>query len=467
MQIPILKGIFTDLNSDVRVSYPQNLIPVPKDSGLSVGYLRPMYGIVSVNNTCSGISRGAINWDGEHYRVVGEYLVKFDEYGTEFIIGSVGHGSDPVSMDYSFTHLAIVSNKKLFLYDKAVLRQVTDEDLGDVIDVIWVDGYFMLTDGTSLILTELTDPFEVILTKYGSSETDPDAIIAVKKLRNEPYAINRYSIEAFDNVGGSGFPYRTIDGAKVSRGAVGTKACCIFNEAVAFVGNGRNESIAVWLAVGGSSIKISTQEIDKILMGYPNSQLEAIEVESVFYSGQYFLMVHLPDQTLVHDTYATSVIGESAWFILSSGVGLSQYRARHFCFCYGDLFIGDTQTTSIGKLEAGISSHWGEEVGHQFSTQILFTESTNAILHDLELVTAPGRNIYGTDPIIWTSYSNDGLLWSEEKSISIGPRGSYSKRLKWFNQGMLGSKRIQKFRWLSNAHLSVLRLDINFEAMLY
>ncbi|MBC6804503.1 hypothetical protein CKJ98_12860, partial [Acinetobacter baumannii] len=61
MQIPILSGIFTDNNSDFRTSYPRNLIPVPKENGLSNGYLRPAEGIIQYAEV-SGVDRGGINW---------------------------------------------------------------------------------------------------------------------------------------------------------------------------------------------------------------------------------------------------------------------------------------------------------------------------------------------------------------------------------------------------------------------
>jgi hypothetical protein len=68
------------------------------------------------------------------------------------------------------------------------VRQVTDPDLGVVLDVVWVDGYFMTTDGEFLVVTELTDPTQVNPLKYGSSEVDPDPVVALLKLRNEVYA---------------------------------------------------------------------------------------------------------------------------------------------------------------------------------------------------------------------------------------------------------------------------------------
>lgn len=111
-------------------------------------------------------------------------------------------GSGYCNFDYSFDYLAINSSPYLYLYSpEKGLKQVTDGDLGKVKDVVWIDGYFMSTDGEFLVVTELTDPFAVNPLKYGSSEADPDPINALFKLRNEVYALNRYTIEVFDNVG--------------------------------------------------------------------------------------------------------------------------------------------------------------------------------------------------------------------------------------------------------------------------
>jgi hypothetical protein len=100
----------------------------------------------------------------------------------------------------------------------STLVQVTDPDLGVVLDVVWVDGYFMTTDGEFLVVTELVDPTQVNPLKYGSSEVDPDPVVALLKLRNEVYALNRNTIEVFDNVGGLLFPFQRIDGAQIQKG---------------------------------------------------------------------------------------------------------------------------------------------------------------------------------------------------------------------------------------------------------
>ena len=167
---------------------------------ISSEYLRPADGLVLLG-AGPGVCRGGINWNGSLYRVMGTKLVRIDPLGVVNEIGDVGPGG-PVTLDYSFDLLAINSGDRLYYSNGTTLNQVVDPDLGAVIDFCWIDGYFMTTDGESLVVTELTDPYAVSPFKYASSEADPDPIIALQRLRNEVAALNRYTIEYFDNVGG-------------------------------------------------------------------------------------------------------------------------------------------------------------------------------------------------------------------------------------------------------------------------
>jgi len=261
MQIPIISGIYADNKSQVRASYPVNMIPVPNKSGISNGYLRPGYGLIEQGQ--AGLDRGGICWDGVHYRVMGTKLVSIDANGVLTQLGDVGSGGW-CSFDYSFDRLSVSSGGRLYYLQGGLLTQVTDPDLGQSIDHIWVDGYFMSTDGKSLIVTELTNPLAVNPLKYGSSEIDPDPIKAVIKQRGEVYAANRHTIEVFSNVGGEFFPFSRIEGAQLQKGAIGTHAICPFGDVIAFVGSGRNEPPGVYLGGSGSVEKISTHEIDRV-----------------------------------------------------------------------------------------------------------------------------------------------------------------------------------------------------------
>lgn len=464
MQISILNGIYTDENSDFRTSYPRNMVPVPKRQGISTGYLRPAEGVVQFG-TGPGVDRGSINWNDECYRVMGTKLVKVASNGTVTTLADVG-GSGQVTFDYSFDRLAIASSGNLFYWDGSTLTQVTDADLGTVVDMLWVDGYFMTTDGQYIVVTDLSNPLSVNPLKYGSSEADPDPIKAILKVRNEPHALNRYTIEAFDNIGGSTFPFQRIDGAQIQKGVIGTHACCVYQEAIAFLGGGRNEAPAVWIGLNGSVQKLSTREIDQILLGYTEDQLSQVVFEKHTESNLAHLYIRLPDQTLVYDANASQAIGEPVWFVLTTSiVGKAQHRVSNRCWCYNKWIVGDPQSSAIGYQTDSVSTHWNEMVGWDFATAVLYNEGRGAIIHELELVALTGRSTFGSDPTIWTQYSVDGETWSMEKPIKAGKQGERTKRLVWLQQGSFRHWRIQRFRGTTDAHLSFARLEARIEGM--
>lgn len=468
MQVPILNGIFTDSTPELRTSYPVNLVPVPKQSGISNGFLRPGDGIVS-NGTGPGIDRGGINWQGNLYRVMGTKLVEIDSAGAVIVLGDVGGPTNQlVTFDYSFDELAIASGGRLYYWDGSTLTQVTDPDLGVVLDVVWVDGYFMTTDGEFLVVTELSDPTQVNPLKYGSSEVDPDPVVALLKLRNEVYALNRNTIEVFDNVGGTVFPFARIDGAQLQKGVVGTQACCVFIERIAFLGSGRNEAPGIYIGAAAITQKVSTQEIDNLLLEYTEAQLALVKLEARNDKNHQHLYVHLPDRTIVYDASASEALQIPVWFTLTTTLaGFAQYRARNMVWVYDKWMVGDPQSTNIGYLVQDIGSHWGQQVRWEFGTLIVYKESNGAIFNEMELVSLTGSIALGKNPKISTSYSLDGQTYSQEKFISVGTIGNRQKRLAWFQQGHMRNWRIQRFRGDSDAHVSYVRLEAQIEALAY
>lgn len=467
MQIPILNGIFTDNGPDFRTSYPVNLVPVPKSNGISEGFLRPADGIVA-NGTGPGTDRGGINWNGVCYRVMGSKFCSVAADGTVVVIADVENNGLDVSMDYSFDLLAIASNEKLFYYDGTTVTQVTDPDLGIVLDVVWVDGYFMTTDGEFIVVTELNDPFAVNPLKYGSAEADPDPITGLLKLRNEIYALNRNTIEVFDNVGGDLFPFRRIEGAQIEKGSMGTHACCIYMETCAFLGSGWNEAPGVYMGVNANANKISTQEIDQILLNYTEAELALANMETRNDRAHDHLYIHLPDKSLVFDGAASKELQQPVWFILTSSIeGFSKYRAQNFVWCYDHWLCGDPTTNKVGYLVKNISTQYGDTVRWEFGTTIVYNEGRGAIIQQLELVGLTGSVAFGTDPTINTSYSTDGETWSQQKFIKAGKTGERAKRLVWFQQGWMRNWRIQRFQGTSAAHMSFARLEAAIEPLAF
>lgn len=464
--IPLLSGIYTDERADFRQSLPRNLVPVLRDTGISKGYIRSADGLATLT-TGPGTDRGGINWRGACIRVMGSSLVSVSAAGVITTLGDVGDGGR-CRFDYGFDRLAIASGARLWYWDGTTLTQVTDPDLGQCLDVMWVDGYFMTTDGEFVVTTELTDPTAVLTTKYGSSEADPDPVVAVRKLRNEPHVINRYTVEVFQNVGGTGFPFQRVPGAIYERGAIGTHMVAPFLDSLAFVGSKRNEPPAVWILAGGSTAAISSAEVDQVLRSYTEAQLADCHIETRVEDKRQTLLIHLPDQTLAYDGAMSQVVGEPIWYTLgSSKVEQAQYRAQGLVWCDDRWVFGDPQSSVLGVYDRTTDRHYSQPIGWEFGTVALYSEDRNVIVHELLLTALPGRAPLGADPVVWHSYSRSGRAgdFGQERPSKAGKTGETATNIQWRRCGFARSWRVERFRGVDTGPVAFAKIEAEVEVL--
>lgn len=465
-QIPLLNGVTSDANGDFRTTYPVNLIPVPKDTGISKGYLRAAPGLTQFA-TGPGPDRGGVNWNGITYRVQGTSFVRVNADGTVNVLGAVASGAI-ARMAYSFDYLCVVVGGRAYLYSASLgtFQQITDPDIGAPIDVLWIDGYFQFTDGAYLYVTDLANPFSIDPLKYGSSEADPDAISGVLKLRNESYALNRYTTEVFDNTGGSGYPFTRVPGAMIPKGCTGPAAKILTDQTYAWVGGGLNEPCSVYTASGGSAQKIATREVEIRLAAYTEAQLATVTMDYRADRMHAHIYVHLPNETMVYDANASQVAGEPVWFFLSTGVaGINAYRARGFVWCYGKWLCGDTQDGRIGYVDESVVTQYGDVAGWQFDTMLIYNGGAGAIVHALELTGTTGHAPFGESPTVFMSYTLDGRAWSDEKQASMGKSGATGQRVVFRRCGKMRNVRGQRFRGANKTPISWARLEAQLEGL--
>ncbi len=460
MQLQLLSGIATDNGPDVRVALPVNRVPVPGSNGVSNGYLRPAEGIVQVV-VGPGDGRGLFVWDGVLYAVMGTSFISIAGDGTIVTLGTVAAGG-PVSWTFDFTRLAFSAGGKLYFWDKSTLREVTDPDLGVSLSVVWIQGYFFSTDGEFIVASDLLDPASIGPFSYASSETSPDAVVSLLRVRNELWALNRYTCEVFTNTAQPNFPFSVILGAQVQKGCVGANACCVFLEQVAFVGSAQNEATGIYLANNGRAQKISTIEVDRLLADLNDDKQSRIILETRNDGGLAHLYVRLPDRTLVFDAAATAAFERPVWFALTSGnVGFSAYRGAFFQWFENRWWCCDPTAGSmrVGYLDQTISTQWGDAARWEVSTPILFNEGRGVIVNELSLTALTGRVALGSAPVISTSHSLDGVSWSQDITKSAGVIGDRQHRIRWLRLGKFDQMVMQRFRGSSDAHISLLRLD--------
>lgn len=423
--IPILNGVYTSVTGDFVASYPINREPIIQDSGMiAKGFLRPYPGVTQMG-TGPGADRGSINWDGTCYRVMGSKLVSVSSDGTVTELGDIA-GTDICALDYSFDRLGINGGGNLYYLAGGTVSQVTDPDLGDPIDMLWMNSHFMMTDGEFIVVTELSDPTSINPLKYGSSEESPDPVTGLMKVRGELYACNRLTIEVFEYIGGNGFPLQRNASALIEKGCVGPKAKAYIGETFAFVGGGKNEAVGVYLAGPGQAAKLSTQEIDELLALLSEDELYAINCEARIDKDEQRLLVHLPTTTCVFYVNASTAAGEKVWTYLNSGVQFENpYGPRNAVWCYSKWIVADAEGR-IGYLDYSLSTQFGEIAGYRFDTKLLYNGGAYAILGSVELVGNVGRG-----GKIFFSSTVDGRTWSQEQAISGGAIGQRAQRLQW------------------------------------
>jgi hypothetical protein len=426
-KIPLLSGIKTDALAEFKTSYPLNLEPVAVDNKIERGQLRATAGAVPIV-TGPGVDRGGIYWNDMIHRVMGSRLVKLTRAGAITDIGDVGNDGAPCGFAYSFDRLAIRSGNKLYYWNDVALTQVTDPDLGPVLDHIWIDGYFMTTDGTSVVVTELSDPASVNPLKYGSAEEDPDPVTGLIKLRNEAYVVGRHTIQVMQNVGGAGFPFKVLKGATIPYGCVGPMAKCLYGGSFAFIGSARNEALGVYTAGAGDADRISGRAIDDELakVGDPAS----IILENRTSRGEQRLFIHLPDKTLVFLRAASLAWQEPVWYLAQSGVG-KPYRPRFAVEGYGKIVVGDTETAQLADLTDSVSTHFGEAAQWQFDIGLVYNDGRGGLVHSIELIGLSGRAPPGVDATAWMSMTRDGQIFTTERGIPMGRAGERELRLQW------------------------------------
>lgn len=203
LTLNFIKGDEHGSETEYRDALPVNMYAVERPVFGSQGYMCQEPGITefvtdSDSKLFLGIDRGGI-WNSRferHYRVSGQSLIQLNSNGTVTRLGEIT-GSDNAKMAYSFNNLAIVADKKLYMYNPDDgLRQITDEDVGEPEDVEWIDQYFMLTDGKNLYHTSIVDETTIDPSEFATSEFSPDGTTGLgKTVDNFFVAFNRYTTE--------------------------------------------------------------------------------------------------------------------------------------------------------------------------------------------------------------------------------------------------------------------------------
>ena len=427
--ITFIKGDKVGSETDYRDALPVNMYGVIKPLFGADGYMSQYPGLTQLAST-SGASRGGV-WNPrfrKHFRVQGNDFVEIDSSGSVTVLGVVP-GNDTVSLPYSFNTQAIIANGRYFLYDATNgFREVTDSDVGDPIDGVWVDGYYFFCDKQNLFHTNISDESQVDPLAFATSEFSPDPTLAVAKTQDNKVAVfNRYTTEFFQNVATDNFAFQRLVQRAINSGIVGTHAKAVYGAQFFILGGNKEESPSAYIMTVGGVQKIATREVDKIINTYTEDELSTVVVEAYSEDATTFVKYHLPNETLLfNETLAKRVGYEQAWSILGTNRE-ENYRGIHLIpeASLGKWVCGDKRSGNVGILDETVTTQYGDMAEWFLFTPFSYIETGS--IDEMEVETIPGFT-GSNDASVFVSLTQNGFTYGEQWVQLYGKSYQYSNR---------------------------------------
>lgn len=462
-QITLIKGDRVGFETDYRDYLPVNMTAVIRPILKAQGYMIQHPGLTQYA-TGNGIDRGGIYNERQknHYRVSNGSLITVSTTGAVTDLGVIS-GTDTVSLPYSFNSQAIIADGRMWLYDGATLSEITDTDLGNPIDGVWIDNVYFLTDGEFIFHTDLADESSIDPLKFATSEFSPDPTLGVGKTPdNKAIVFNRYSTEYFVNVATENFSFTRVATRAVKAGVVGTHCKTELLDRWVIMGGRKDEAVSIHYIGVGTTENLASREVDKIIGKYTEQELSVCVLETRVEDGYQYVIVHLPNETLLYNHKVAKAMGtEYAWTIVKTDVtGDLPWRGIHGVFesRKGVWVYGDKRDGTIGILDETVATHYGEIAEWTLNTPLMHLETMS--IDQLELEVIPGFTT-DADATVATSVTFDGFTFSKEYWELYGLPSEYQKRFILRALGYVRDKIGFKFRGASRSRMAfgVTRID--------
>lgn len=455
-----------------------NLYAAPAQaSGISRFSLRGTPGIVSFSSLGSGKSRGAIVMDGVYYVVSGTSLYSLDRLGNSTNRGTIA-GTVRVSMAHNGEKLCIVvpgGNGYVYNATTTTLAQIVDPDYRTSDMVVFKDGYYVFTETGSNVFfnSALNDPLTFAALDFGTAEQSPGDIVAAHANFDEVVILKEDNAEIFRNVGGSGFPFQRIPGASLEKGCHSKYSPIQWEDSLYFLGGGIREKTAFYRMSQATPVMISTDAITNEIQKFTRDEISRSFSFSYSIGGYSFVgftirSVNIASRTFVYNITGSAALKRPIWFEQQSGVPENAWRIESLDFAYDKLLVSDYADGSIGYLDAGIYTEYGDTIRREKTTPPVYNVGNSFYMAELEAVLRPGQGVIsgqGSDPKIMMKFSDDGgFLWSNEFWRTMGKIGEYEKRAVWRRLGRIPSYRIFSFAVSDPVDMGMLDLSARMVA---
>lgn len=418
-------------------------------------------------------NRGAWVKGGIPYFVNGDKIYSLDSSFNYTELGEVEGSARCSFADNGAQLLVLEPGGKGYIVDETatpVVQEITDTDFtttnGAPQYVVFIDGYFVAsTDAGKFIVSNINDGMTWDALDFGSAEVDPDGIVAPFVFKNQLYIAGTNTTEAFQNIGGAGFPFQRINGFVFDTGVLAPASIAVFNNTVLWVGKGEREGAAVWRLNGSQPQKVSTTAIDTQLQSLTLDEQKAIFSWTYSQNGNYFVGFTSEYFTFVYDL-STGKWHERESQITNALGNVVSGRCRYNSVveAYGSLLVGDSRDGRIGVIDPGVYDEYDEVLPAYFTTSPLFNLGNSFTIPNIEIFCQPGTgNADKREPVVNIRISKDGYTFGDYRTLDIGSTGKYKTRQILRHVGRVARYCVMEFRINDMVERRFMGLVVNYK----
>lgn len=481
ISLEISTGFYQSASLPLAAQRCINWIPVvPQARALNP---RALFGAPGLNTfstsgaTILGSNRGSQVVKGVPYFINGNNLYSFTSSGVVIDHGTIT-GSGRVSLANNGQFLVIVvPGGDAFSFDNEAntITQITDANFRTSSTVVFKDGFFVFSasDGSVFFNSALNDPLTYDALDFGTAEINPDRIVALHVNHNELFVTGEETIELFQNVGGSGFPFQRIPGANIQKGVFAKFSLREFDNSFVFVGGSQNELPAVWKVAGSSAAqKISTSAIDNAIQEYTEEEIaDSFAFDYAqggnFFVGFTFTSSRIPSKTFVYDATSSALSDTAVWHERQTGITDNRWRVNSIIKIFGKLLVGDQIDGRIGELDLDTFTEYGDVMFTQKASAPFAAQGLPQFWGEMNLTMETGVGLttgQGSDPQVRYDFSdNGGRTFSAEFSRTFGKIGEYFAVPTWRKQGRIPKHRIVRFTTTDPVKKTIIKLEVTAE----
>ncbi len=475
MQLPLDIGYYESDSAPLAAQNSINLYPNnPATKGaLSTGALFRTPGILNIKNIGVGPGRGFHKFQktGTLFSVSGNELYKQTNIANATLEGVIT-GTGRVSMsDNGVTVVIIVPGGDGYFYTIATstLTKITDPIFADfqlqqggVTSVTLKDSQFVYTTNEEFFTGSLAtvnngQDFDAL--DFEDAEVNSDPIVRTMTIKNELYMFGTETIELYQNVAGSAFPFQRILGATIDKGIASRFGIVQFDNSFVFLGNGQFERPAIWRGQSGMAQKISTTAIDNAIQNYTAAELASVFAWAYMQDGSTFAGFTFPNETFVYDATASSLQQRPVWHQRQSGGG--QWRVSDITSVFGEVIVSDLSDGRLGLLGREYEHEYTATIVRECTGMYMINNTASFRVSSVELSTTSGiGDINAASKTIELQYSsNGGQSFNSAGNRNIGVVPEYNKRQIWRRLGRMPYSVVFRFTTTDLGLSDLQRLD--------